>query len=36
LQVKLCDPCLIALRTRYLSSVAPHKSMYLYLAHRGC
>jgi len=31
LQVKLCDPCLSALRTRYLSSKALYKSTYLYL-----
>jgi len=31
LQVELCDPCLSALRTRYLSSRALYKSTYLYL-----
>jgi len=31
LQIKLCDPCLSALRTRYLSSRALYKSTYLYL-----
>jgi len=31
LQVKLCDPCLSALRTRCLSSKALYKSTYLYL-----
>jgi len=30
LQVKLCDPCLSALRMRYLSSRALYKSTYLY------
>ena len=30
LQVKLCDPCLSALRTRCLSSKALYKSTYLY------
>jgi len=31
LQVELCDPCLSALRTRYLSSRALYRSTYLYL-----
>ena len=31
LQVKLCDPCLSALRTKYLSSRALYKSTFLYL-----
>jgi len=31
LQVKLCDPCLSALRTSYLSYRALYKSTYLYL-----
>jgi len=29
-QVKLCDPCLSALRTRYLSSRALYKSTYTF------
>jgi len=38
LQVKLCDPCLSGLRTRYLSSRALYKStyLYLYLLNRCC
>ena len=35
LQVKLCDPCLSALRTSYLSYRALYKSTYLYLLLNG-
>jgi len=35
--VKLCDPCLSALRTSYLSSMALYKSTYLYLyLYKNC
>ena len=34
--VKLCDPCLSALRTRYLSSRVLYKSAYFYLDLYDC